>query len=114
MRDQGDAELLLRHFDQRQADAVHGNRALGHHLGRQLRRTLKPHRHPVAVRQAPADPSRAVDVSLDQMPAQAIAQPQRAFQVDTVARLQLAQVGPLQRLRPDLKPACFRVMRPPR
>jgi predicted kinase len=111
MGNQGDAEGLVRHIHDRQADPIDSNRTLGHHLTEQVGGTAKPDHDPVAVCLAALEGAHCIDMSLHEMAAQAIAEPQGAFEVDPVAGLHTTQVRPSQRLGRDLKGAGLRIGR---
>ena len=69
---------------------------------------------PLALRPALAEDGGGVDVPLDEMAAQAVADPQRRSRFTAVARRLVAQVGAEQGLGPglDLEPLARRPRRP--
>jgi probable HAF family extracellular repeat protein len=75
MGDQSDAEAVGLHLHQGQADAIDGHRSLGNHLRRQVRRTAEPDQFPITLFGPFCDVPSAVDVSLNQVSAQPVAQP---------------------------------------
>ncbi len=106
MGDERDAKAGFGYVHHGQAHAVHGHGALGHHLLSQLAGTIKPDGFPVTIPPSFGDTTNAIDVALDKMATETIAQAQRALQVHPVARSQLAKVGSDQRLRSGLEAAC--------
>ena len=108
MRDQGDAEPARCDIDQGETDAVNGDGAFADHLTGQFGRARKPEHLPLALPVTFFHPAQAINVSLNNVAAQSVADFQGALQVDVLTGLKRAQVGQAQRLRPDLKAKRFR------
>ena len=84
------------------AHAVEGHEALLDHVAHYTFGGLEPDDAGVAVGDDRLDCDHAVDVPLDHVAADALAPREGAFQVDAVARLELAQVRPVKRFGDDL------------
>src|SRR3954471_5976644 len=98
LRDERHGEPVVADLADRQRDAVHGDRALLHHIAQQRRVGVEGH-HP---RESPlaglADEPPPVHVTLHDMPAEPVGGAQRELEVDLRPRLQLAQRRAPQRL----------------
>jgi hypothetical protein len=91
-RDQGHREPVGQHLGDRQADAVDGDRALGHDLVEEPLR--RPDPHPPGSAVLLVDPGHLADrvgVPLDEVTVEGVADAQRQFQVHRGARRQVAQ-----------------------
>src|SRR5437870_1547870 len=73
MGDEHDGERVGRDVDQREADAVDGDRSLGDEEGSPARVDVEGEELPFSLRAAFAEGSRGIDVTLDEMPAQPVA-----------------------------------------
>src|SRR5690242_740606 len=78
VRYQGHTEAGVDHAHERQTDPVHSYRAFANHVPTQLRGTRKPDHLPLALPLAPIHVADAVAMSLDDVAAQAITEPQGA------------------------------------
>src|SRR5262249_41411128 len=88
--------------DQREADAIDGNRSLGNEERGPERVDGEDEEFPFPFGTALAEGGGGVDMSLDEVAAQPVADPERPFEVDPVARAPASQVGAGQGLRPSL------------
>ena len=100
--DQHHREAAGGDVDERQADAVDGDRPLGDHQRRPGRVEGEGEELPLAVGPAIAEGGRGVDVPLDEVAAEPVADPQGPLQVHRVAGRAVAQVRAEQGLRPGL------------
>src|SRR5207245_26344 len=101
--DESDAEAVAGDFDEGEADAVDGDGALVYHLLGEDGRAREPDDLPLALAAPLGDAADAVDVPLDEMSAESVAETKGAFEVDAVAGLQLTEVGLRERLWPCLE-----------
>ncbi len=98
MRDDIDAEAVLRHLIDRQADAVECDRALGGDKARQLLGGVEDKAHRLGLGAPLDDPHQAVDMTQNEMPAELVAQSQRTLEIDRRALLPLRERGACQGL----------------
>src|SRR5918993_4373723 len=103
MRDEGDAEAVVLDIYQCQAYAIDRDRAFAGHLPGLGGRRVEPHGTPLAVVIACDDGSNGVDVTGYIVAAEGIARAERCFDVDDIARFQLAQVRPGERFLTSLE-----------
>src|SRR5690349_13059294 len=82
--DEHDGEPLGLNVDQGEADAVDGDRSLGDEEWGPTRVEVEGEEVPLPFRAALAERGGRVDVALDEVAAQAVADPQRPFEVDAV------------------------------
>src|SRR5690349_1999071 len=103
LRDQRDLEPVVSEPRHREADAVDGDRAVLDDVAAELggQGHLESAREPVLVRCDHV--AGAVDVTLDEVPAQWLAGLQRGLQVDRSTRLEVAEGGQRQRLVHDVR-----------
>ena len=101
--DQGDTESGSFNVNECQADAINRHRALGYHLGCQIVGAGEPEDHPVAVGLACGDLAEAIDVALDEVTTEAVAEAKGAFEVNAVAAPEFAQIGAAQRFGAGLE-----------
>ncbi len=76
----------------------------------EVRRAAEPDRLPVLLADSVRDLADAVDVALDEVASEAVAEAQGALEVDAVAGGQFAEVGAPQRLGAGLEAAGFAVV----
>src|SRR5438132_8781621 len=105
VRDEGHAEAVRGYIHQREADAVHGHRALGHHLRPKLRRAGEPDQLPLAFLLPAGNLADAVNMSLHEVTAQSIADAHGSLHVDAILGVKAAEIRPRQRLRSRLEAA---------
>ena len=97
MGDDGHGEAVGQDVDHREAATVDRYRPLLDQIAHDRGRGLHPQR-----RRAGDDLADPVDVSLHEVAAEAVGQPQWALEVDGVARAKVAEVGARQRLVDDV------------
>src|SRR6516165_1005312 len=98
MRNQRDTQPLILDVDKSQADAVHRDRSLRHHLRRQRALCAEPEHCPWSVAVDPFEHAAAVDVPLDEMSAEARIRRQCALQIDALAPTQTTKICTSQSL----------------
>src|ERR1700730_8054197 len=92
VRDDRDAEAVVVRRGNGEADAVHGDRALVHDVAHNFGRRVETHeRRAVGLLLAGAHGAGAVDVTLHEVAAEPVGQPQRPLEVDGVAGGELAE-----------------------
>ncbi len=106
MRDNIDAEAVLRHLVDGQAHPVERDRALRRDKGHQFRRRLEDKAHQFRLRPPLDDPRHSVDMAQDEMPAELVAEPERSFEIDRRALLPFAEGGAGQSLDRRLHREC--------
>jgi hypothetical protein len=87
------AEAIAVDLVHRERDAVDGDRALGGDEARQIGRRLEDEAHAAALRRHRDDRAHAIDMAVDQMAAQLVAELERQFEVDAAALLPVAEMG---------------------
>src|SRR5438093_7288230 len=103
MRDKRDGESAVLEIDERQAHAIDGDRAFANHLFGQRLSAGEENKLPFTLTLALVDAADAVDVALNDMSAQPIADSERALEVDLRTGFEVAEIGELERLRAGLK-----------
>src|SRR5438132_641989 len=98
VRDQGHGEARTATGEDRQADAVDGDRALLDQVGGEGAGGAEAVEEPVAVARDPLQAPDAVDVALDDVAAHAVAHAERALEVDARPGGQAAKRGAAERL----------------
>src|SRR4029453_2776871 len=101
MWDNVHAEAVSLDLIHRQGNAVDGDRALGSDETRQLARRLEDEAHAAAFRRPRHDRAHAVDMAIDEMAAQLVAELERQFEVDPAALLPVAEMGLVQAFARD-------------
>ena len=86
-----------RDVDQREADPVDRNRSLGDHEGGPARVDFKLEEFPFPLPAPFAQDGGRIDMTLDEVSAEAVAHFECAFEVDAIAGLLVAEVGSRQR-----------------
>ena len=112
MRNQHHRKEIRSDIHQCQAHAIDGDRAFWNHQPRQFRRAAEADHLPFALNDAFRDAADGVDMPLNEMAAQSIADAQRSLQIDSIAGLQFAEIGFQQCFRPDLKAESFLPLSP--
>ena len=102
--DDGQLEFGAVHGVHREADAVHGDRALERDVAGQLDRGAQAELHGAGVIGAGDHFAESVHVAADQVAAEATGGHQRLFQVDPAAGLETAQAGEAQGLATNVGP----------
>src|SRR6516162_9174539 len=87
VRDERCAESIHCHIDHGQADAIRSHGSFGNHLAGQVTWAGEPNQFPVRLPDAVCDAAHAVDMALYEMPAEAILQTERSFQINAVPGL---------------------------
>lgn len=100
--DEADGEVVRARVDHRQADAVDGDGALHDHVAGEVRGERDLHDLPVLGRRACEDRAGAVDVALDDVSAEAVADGHGTFEVDAGADGEGTEAGAFQGLRHDV------------
>ena len=99
---QHDRKRIGPDVDQRQADAVDGDRALGDQERGPGRIDVEGEEFPLPLGPAVAESGGGVDVPLDEMSAETGTDLERPLEVDAIAGLLGSQVGSVERLGPGL------------
>lgn len=101
-RNDRDREIPLPALVHRQTDTIHGHRALGHKQRSKSRGDEKPEEGKLPSLSDLVCYRHAVDMTGDQVAAEAIVKLERQLQIDRISDFETTQAGALQRFRRDL------------
>jgi len=103
VRNKGNAESILFDIDERQAHAVYGNRSFAGHLGELSGRGAELHGTPIGIVVPGVDSTDGVDMAGDVMATDAVAGPQRLFEVYRGSGQKFSEVCSRERFLTRLK-----------